>query len=451
MGSRLDLTRTQILAFRRQVGALDERLPRGRGSLRRAAWAGLQDSMPRAALLSIHARVEGTEPSTWEEPSLVQLWGPRYSAYVVAARDLAVFSLGRLPDDAKGRRIAEDQAGRLQALLGGTTMTCGEAGRALGVHPSSLRYAAPTGTVVIRWDGARQPTIWTVPRPGLDPSEARLELARRYLHVFGPTTPEAFAGWAGISARGSVAAFDALRRSLTPVRTPVGEAWILTRDEAMFRAAPGSPASARLLPSGDAYFLLQGDDRELLVPDAERRHMLWTPRVWPGGVLVEGEIVGTWRRAEATVTVQAWRRLSRVARDAVEAEAASLPLPGLGRQDRRPLGRLTTGSSRRHATLPRQREQLPAPPAAEGAHAEGDARAQRWRFARPRVRAHRRHPASGRCEPVGLATAGRHGRGPPPRGGGARTGQGCRHRDVKPAEPAGPDRALAGGSPVRSP
>ena len=69
--------------------------------------------MPRAALLSIHARVEGTEPSTWEDPSLVQLWGPRYSAYVVAARDLAVFSLGRLPDDAAARRKAEDIAARL--------------------------------------------------------------------------------------------------------------------------------------------------------------------------------------------------------------------------------------------------------------------------------------------------------------------------------------------------
>jgi hypothetical protein len=66
--------------------------------------------MPRAALLSIHARVEGTEPSTWEDPSLVQLWGPRYSAYVVAARDLAVFSLGRLPDDVGARRKAEDLA-----------------------------------------------------------------------------------------------------------------------------------------------------------------------------------------------------------------------------------------------------------------------------------------------------------------------------------------------------
>src|SRR5689334_13438552 len=116
--TRLDLARPQILAFRRQAGALDERLPSGPRSLRRAAWAGLQDSMPRAALLSIHARVEETEPSTWEDPSLVQLWGPRYNVFVVAGRDLAVFSLGTLPDDAKGLRRAQDLAARLNTVLG---------------------------------------------------------------------------------------------------------------------------------------------------------------------------------------------------------------------------------------------------------------------------------------------------------------------------------------------
>jgi hypothetical protein len=327
--AQLDLTRRQILAFRRHVGALDERLPRGRRSLRLAAWAGLQDSMPRAALLSIHARVEGTQPWTWEDPSLVQLWGPRFSAYVVATRDLPVFSLGRLPDDAKGRRKAEDLAARLRALLDGTTMTYGDAGDALGVHPNALRYAAPTGTVVIRWDGARQPTVRTVPAPEVKPREARLELARRYLRVFGPTTPAAFAEWAGIGPREGVAAFDALRRSLTPVRTPVGDAWILSRDEPVFGAAPDPAAPARLLPSGDAYFLLQGAQRELLVPNADRRRELWTPRVWPGALLVEGEVVGTWRRSQEAVTIQTWRRPSRSARAAVEAEAASLPIPGV--------------------------------------------------------------------------------------------------------------------------
>jgi winged helix DNA-binding protein len=118
---------------------------------------------------------------------------------------------------------------------------------------------------------------------------------------------------------------------LTPVRTPAGDAWILTRDEPTFRAT-GSVAPARLLPSGDAYFLLHGDDRKLLVADADRRRALWTPRVWPGGLLVQGELVGTWRRAQGTVTVQTWRRLSRAAREAVEAEAESLPLLGIRRR-----------------------------------------------------------------------------------------------------------------------
>src|SRR5688572_13628630 len=233
---RLDLTRSQILAFRRRVGALDQRLPRGRSSLRRAAWAGLQDSMPRAALLSIHARVKRTEPTTWEDPSLVQLWGPRYNAYVVAARDLAVFSLGRLPNDAGARKVAEDLAARLDAALGGERMAQGPAGRALGRHPNSLRYAAPTGSVLIRWDGARQPIVWTVPPPDVEPRLARLELTRRYLHVFGPASPESFAKWAGIARSPAMAAFDALQRSLVGVRTPIGEAWILARDEPAFRA-----------------------------------------------------------------------------------------------------------------------------------------------------------------------------------------------------------------------
>ena len=68
--------------------------------------------MPRAALLSIHARVEGIEPATLADPSLVQVWGPRYNVYVVAASNLAVFTLGRLPDGGKTRRVAEDLAER---------------------------------------------------------------------------------------------------------------------------------------------------------------------------------------------------------------------------------------------------------------------------------------------------------------------------------------------------
>jgi hypothetical protein len=198
MTSNLELTRPQILAFRRHVAALNERLPHGRRALQRAAWAGLQDSMPRAALLSIHARMTGTKPGSWEDPALVQIWGPRFSTYVVAKRDLALFTLGRLPDESGPRKRAQDIAAQLQLALAGRRM-------------------------------------------------------------------------------------------------------------------------------------LQGAERALLVPDERQRRALWTSRVWPGALLVEGETVGTWRRAGHVLTIQPWRRLSRAQRSAVEAEAALMPLPGIDR------------------------------------------------------------------------------------------------------------------------
>jgi hypothetical protein len=85
----------------------------------------------------------------------------------------------------------------------------------------------------------------------------------------------------------------------------------------------------RLLPSGDALFLLQGRDRELLVPDDGLRDRLWTSRVWPGALLVDGEIAGTWRRSTSRLTIGPWRGLTAGERAAAEEEAASLPLPGI--------------------------------------------------------------------------------------------------------------------------
>jgi hypothetical protein len=285
--------------------------------------------MPRAALHSIHARVEGADASAWEHPSLVQVWGPRFSAYVISADDRAVFTLGRLPDSAAGRRRAERLADRLEAFLESRVLGYGEAGHGLGIRPNELRYAAPTGRVLIHWDGARPPTVWMVPPPEDDQRDARLELARRYLRVFGPTTAAAFASWAGIPAAGGRAAFDGLAGEILAVEAPTGDGWILAADEPAFGDAGESGIAVRLLPSGDAYTLLWGADRDLLVSDAAHRDLLWTPRVWPGAVLAAGEIVGTWRRVNNAVTIEAWRRLSPSERAAIEDEAATLPLPGV--------------------------------------------------------------------------------------------------------------------------
>jgi len=238
---------------------------------------------------------------------------------------------GRLPDDARRRARAHDLASRLHALLAGRRMPNNQAERALGVPSNMLRYAAATGTVLLRWDGARDAVVWCAPPPGMEPRDARLELARRYLHVFGPSTVESFARWAGIGNGEARDAFAGLVGTLAPVHTPFGDAWILADDEAAFRQPSSLKAAApvRLLPSGDAYYLLWGADRELLVPDPKRRAELWTTRVWPGALLVNGEMAGVWRRSAAEVSIDAWRRLSPAEWEAVEAEAAALPLPGL--------------------------------------------------------------------------------------------------------------------------
>src|SRR5437763_2567192 len=189
--SRLQLSRSQILGYRRRAGCLDERLPMTTKSLRTAAWAGLQDSMPRAALLSIHARVKGAHPSSWEDPAFVQVWGPRYQVYVVAASDLPLFTLARLPATGKTRARAEELAARLEVALAGGRMRDRDVGQAMGVG-NSMRYATLTGRIAIRWEGARAPHVWIVPPPTISAQEALLELARRFLHVFGPSRAEAF-------------------------------------------------------------------------------------------------------------------------------------------------------------------------------------------------------------------------------------------------------------------
>ena len=330
--TRLELARAGILGHRRRTGLLDRRAGWTDEAVRRAAWAGLTDSMPRAALLSLHARLENVRGDCWEDVAFVQVWGPRYSVYVVCIGDVAVFTRGRLPAGGAARARADDIASRLGRVLGGEPGDVREAAAALDIHPNAIRYAAPTGTLRIRWDGARQPEIWTVAAPDTDDAEMRRELARRHLHVVGPSTPASFSQWAGLRSSLAQAVFDDLADELVAVATPVGDGWILAADEPSFRSPPDPPAPARLLPSGDSYWLCWAADRDLLVADAGHRDLLWTSRVWPGAVRVDGEIIATWRRSRHAVTIQPWHDLPATARDAVEAEAIFFPLAGLDQQ-----------------------------------------------------------------------------------------------------------------------
>ena len=265
--ARLQLTRPQILAFRRQVGSLDQRMTPGRRSLRVAAWAGLQDSAPSRAPVDPCAR--GGFPAVHlgglvPRPALV---GPRFSVHVVAARDLAVFSLGRLPDGAPPDGSRKTWPPVFSHCSVGRGRLTARRERWREPQPAPLRRADRDGRHPL--GGSPGAGRLTVPPPQVD--RARLVCSRRYLHVFGPATPTAFARWAGIGPRDGVSAFRALGTSPHGGANADRGRLDPLRDEPAFRAALGPAAPARLLPSGDAYFLLQGADRELLVPDAVRR------------------------------------------------------------------------------------------------------------------------------------------------------------------------------------
>jgi hypothetical protein len=96
-------------------------------------------------------------------------------------------------------------------------------------------------------------------------------------------------------------------------------------------ASPPVPSGVRLLPVQDPY--LQQRDRATLPEDDRARRKLWQPVRGPGGVLVDGNVVGTWRARTAgnrlMVTVEPFDRLPRGARKAIEDEAEQLaPLRG---------------------------------------------------------------------------------------------------------------------------
>ena len=335
------ITRENVLSFRQRATHLHRRLPPGR--LVEAAFAGLQDGAPRSAVLALHARIRGVSPSAWKDPQFVQVWGPRGAVYVVPSHDVAVFTLGRSPRSpvlgAAVRAAAEKAKRAFRSRQARSERVPSD--RAVGLNFPDLRIASMTGAVRIEWDGAT--TSWWLVEPPTEAAEpARLELARRFLRSVGPSTPEEFAwwsgGWAGSfgsATRGELSdaqqTFRSLQNELTEVELEGRKRWALRADSSRLeRAIPVE--TVRLLPAGDPY--LASADRALIVPRARFRSELWPMSVWPGALLVNGELVGTWRRQVGRVTVRAWRPLEPEVKETVEEEVSGMPIESVRKEVR---------------------------------------------------------------------------------------------------------------------
>jgi hypothetical protein len=128
------------------------------------------------------------------------------------------------------------------------------------------------------------------PIPDVGPQVARAELARRYLHCYGPSTRADFAAWVGVRVGDTDPWWSLIEDELTQVEFG-GRAWVLSDDLDMLRSA-SMPKGVRLLPPSDPYTQLR--DRDTIVDKTHHREV-WKTVGAPGTILVDGEIAGTWR------------------------------------------------------------------------------------------------------------------------------------------------------------
>jgi len=326
--SDLAVTPAQLLWHRLRANNLAERLPAG--ELANAAFAGLQDSAPRAALTALHARVAEVGPDDWAHPSLVQTWAPRGAIFVVPEADLATFTLGILPRDPQLRRSLEELAARARDALQQSTAGAAEPG-SLGEIPASLaahmarhpieRLAFAIAGVRLRWD-ARWTALVDGPAPEGDPEEARLELVRRYLRSLGPAQPAQFMRWAAVGADDAEASFHAIRDELVECEWDGGSGLLVAADaERLSSATP--VCGLRLLAFGGDPVLQPGD--EIVIADQRRANL---PR-WAcsGLALLDGEPVASWGRSGQRITLTGLRQLDHDLAVRLEQEALGVPNP----------------------------------------------------------------------------------------------------------------------------
>jgi len=370
------VTAEQAVAYRVAVHNLHERLPAG-GQLDAAGVAAVQDTPPGNAPIALAARVRRLTPATVEralqdDRDLLRTLGPRGAAHVVPRRDAAVFGPGAVAGDEESLReqlggawpaiegrdwTARQALGELIGVLAtvladAEPRTKGEVSESLhgrvppelepwcevcDVHhvpDQLLRLAGAAGVFCYGWPQDQRQmimatNIWLGEPLGGDVRGSRVELARRFVHAYGPVAPRHFAAWTGISAAEARERFVDLGSELVEVRMDGAPAWMLEADLACL-SDPPLAGGARLLPAGDPF--LAQRDRSTLIPDRAVQRAVWRPVGSPGLVLMTGHPVATWRARQAgprlDVVVEPFAALGERQRGAIEQEAGVVAMFG---------------------------------------------------------------------------------------------------------------------------
>lgn len=160
---------------------------------------------------------------------------------------------------------------------------------------------SPTFTSPLRWLGHK-----------LVPSaQGTAELARRFLHAYGPATPRTFADWLGSTPAQAKRLWRQIEEELEPVTAAGKKAFILQSDRESFRCADTEEALLLLGPH-DPYLDIR--DRAILLEDTAAQRQVWRTVGNPGVILKGGKIIGIWKtrtqRENLSVSTTLWEPLS---------------------------------------------------------------------------------------------------------------------------------------------
>jgi Winged helix DNA-binding domain len=345
------LTYAQVAGWRIARHHLVERAPRRRLEAVASEICGVQAQVMSSAEQALWTRVEASsqdvQGALWKKRSLVKTWAMRGALHLLPARDWPVFAGAGATRDhfRKGSwlrsfAITGPQLDRLMAdvadALGAEPLTKAELAEAVGGAMGErllsgwgehLKLVAYQGGLCFGPNHGRNvtfvsPAAWLGERRTLDPEAALAELARRYLHAYGPATHEDFAVWwhmAPTAARKLFAELD-----LAEVTVDGEPRWALRKDVGAI-AESGLDDRVRLLPGFDALTIGWRPREGSFVPDGFLPRVSRTSGWISPIVLVRGRAVGMWepKRRGKRIEVRI-EPFVRVNRNRVEAEARKL-------------------------------------------------------------------------------------------------------------------------------
>jgi hypothetical protein len=214
--------------------------------------------------------------------------------------------------------VKGDLSGRLTEVLDGPYLRACRPCDAIHAYEMPFRLAALQAGLELDPDTSppvlRRIRGLRAPRYGHLAGEAdpRFDVVRTHLRFYGPTRIADVATFLDAPQADVRAHWP---EDVVDVRVDGAARALLAEDGAELAAVSGGGRDGdpvvRLLGPFDPFLQLR--DRELLVTDAAHRKDLWRTLGRPGAIVVDGEVLGTWRpRTKArrlTVAIEPWRRL----------------------------------------------------------------------------------------------------------------------------------------------